>query len=81
MFSPTADWFAGTHWPFTILVGGSIRKRVEGVRLVADDLDWSHGQGPEVRGSAEVVLLVLTGRPVGPHELTGPGAAQLSSRL
>jgi len=48
---------------------------------VADDLDWPHGHGPEVRGAAEALMLVLTRRPVGPDELTGAGVAQLYARL
>lgn len=57
------------------------RKRVGGLRLVADDIDWSAGDGPEVRGSAEAILLVLANRAVGPDELTGEGADQLYGRL
>ncbi|MBW5484465.1 maleylpyruvate isomerase family mycothiol-dependent enzyme [Streptomyces bambusae] len=33
-----------------------------GVRLCADDLDFSHGQGTPVHGSAQDLLLVLHGR-------------------
>ena len=36
---------------------------------------WSYGDGPEVRGSAEALLLLLYGRRPGAGELTGPGAA------
>ena len=37
-----------------------------GVRLVATDIDWSHGSGREVRASMGTHLLSLTGRlPVG----------------
>jgi uncharacterized protein (TIGR03083 family) len=80
-FAPTADFFAEARWPLTIPVGGSARQRIEDVRLVADDVDWSHGQGPEVHGSADSLLLLLTGRTVRPDELTGPGAAKLYARL
>lgn len=52
-----------------------------GVRLVAADLDWSRGKGPEARGSAEAVLMVLAGRRAVAHELTGPGAPILQERL
>ncbi|MGZ8750310.1 MAG: maleylpyruvate isomerase family mycothiol-dependent enzyme, partial [Pseudonocardia sp.] len=62
-------------------VGGSVQRRIHGLRLVADDLDWSWGQGPEVHGSAEALILMLTGRPVGAEELTGPGAVTLYDRL
>ena len=60
---------------------GNTRKRIAGLRLVAQDVEWAHGHGPDVCGSGEAVMLVLTGRPVGPGELTGPGAAELYARL
>lgn len=52
-----------------------------GVRLVATDLDWSWGRGPEARGLAEAVLMVLAGRRRVARELTGPGASILQERL
>jgi uncharacterized protein (TIGR03083 family) len=52
-----------------------------GVRLVADDLGWARGRGPEARGNAEAVLMVLAGRPRVASELTGPGADVLRRRL
>lgn len=42
-----------------------------GLRLLADDLDWSHGEGPEVTGSATSLLLALAGRDVGWEDLSG----------
>jgi hypothetical protein len=81
VFVATAEFHAGLRWPLTASVGGDVRRRITGLRLVADDADWSHGQGPEVHGSAEALLLMLTGRPVGRDELTGPGAPTLCGRL
>ncbi len=52
-----------------------------GVRLIATDLDWSHGRGPEARGDAETVLMVLAGRATVARELTGPGSEVLHRRL
>ncbi len=52
-----------------------------GVRLIATDLDWSRGRGPEARGLAEVLLMVLAGRRGVARELTGPGASFLQQRL
>ncbi len=80
-FNPAAGFFAGARWPLSIPIRGEIRKRIDGLRLVADDVGWSPGQGPEVRGSREALMLLLTGRPVGTDELTGAGAEQLHSRL
>lgn len=52
-----------------------------GVRLVATDLDWSRGNGPEARGPAEAVLMILAGRAGVAADLTGPGASILRQRL
>lgn len=52
-----------------------------GVRLVATDLDWSRGKGPEARGSGEALLMILAGRRGVAGELTGPGASILQQRL
>ena len=52
-----------------------------GVRLVGTDLDWSHGKGPEARGPAEAILMVLAGRRGVARELSGPGASILQQRL
>lgn len=80
-FAPIADWHAGLRWPLTVSVGGSVRRRIAGLRLVATDVGWSYGHGDEVGGSAEVLLLVLAGRPLRPGDLTGPGASTLYARL
>jgi uncharacterized protein (TIGR03083 family) len=56
-------------------------KKIAGLRFVATDLDWSAGRGPEVRGSAEALLMAYTGRPAVVGELTGEGAATLAARL
>ena len=45
-------------------------------RLVATDIDWSWGEGPEVRGTGEALLLALNQRDVA-AELEGDGAALL----
>ncbi|MGW0365139.1 maleylpyruvate isomerase family mycothiol-dependent enzyme [Streptomyces sp. NPDC002990] len=42
-----------------------------GIRLCADDLDWSHGEGTPVHGSAQDVLLVLFGRRLPAGRLNG----------
>lgn len=60
-------------------VRGAVRGR--GVRLVADDLDWSFGRGPEVRGTAEALLLAMGGRTVVLDELTGPGLSRFTRNL
>ncbi|HSF36693.1 MAG TPA: maleylpyruvate isomerase family mycothiol-dependent enzyme [Nocardioides sp.] len=79
--APLADFTLATPWPMNAVVGGSARRRVAGVRLVATDTDWTHGAGPDVRASAETLLLLLYGRPVDPAELAGDGAPVLLPRL
>lgn len=79
--APVAAFALRTPWPLTAVVGGSARRRVAGVRLVATDADWAHGSGPEVLAPAETLLLLLYGRPVSPDELAGEGSALLGARL
>jgi uncharacterized protein (TIGR03083 family) len=64
-------------------LGGFVgaKKRVAGLRLAADDVDWSHGDGPEVSGPGEAILLVSSGRPVALSELHGEGVEALRGRL
>jgi uncharacterized protein (TIGR03083 family) len=57
------------------------KARVAGLRLVATDLDWSHGSGPEVSGAGEALLLAASGRTVTLDELSGEGVAVLRQRL
>lgn len=59
------------------VIGGAWRTR--GVRLVATDMAWSSGRGPEIRGTGEALLLVMTGRisaVIG--ELAGRGVPRLN---
>ena len=56
--------------------------RVRGLRLVATDLDWTHGKGgPELRGAAEALLMTMAGRPNALLDLVGPGVPVLAARL
>jgi uncharacterized protein (TIGR03083 family) len=55
--------------------------RVRDVRLVATDMDWSFGRGPEVRGTGEAILMTVAGRTVGADELAGPGTDRVTRRL
>lgn len=55
--------------------------RTRGLRLVATDLDWSSGRGPEVTGPGEAVLMAAAGRVDALDELDGPGRATLAGRL
>jgi uncharacterized protein (TIGR03083 family) len=58
------------------------RGRLDGLRFLAEDLDWEGGQGLlTVRGSGEALMLALTGRPVVLDELSGSGVAALRARI
>jgi len=57
------------------VIGGA--RRTRGVRLVATDINWSAGHGPEVRGSGEALLLAMTGRAKYLDELDGAGVTLL----
>jgi uncharacterized protein (TIGR03083 family) len=63
------------------LVLSSARKRARGLRLVATDVDWTRGDGPEVRGPAEDILMATSGRAAALVELSGPGLSRLTSSL
>jgi uncharacterized protein (TIGR03083 family) len=80
-FAWVADATLALRGPLTVVVGGSPRKRVRGVRLVADGIDWRYGEGPEMRGSPEALILLLNGRSVGRDEFSGPGAPAVLARL
>ncbi|MGP4028766.1 maleylpyruvate isomerase family mycothiol-dependent enzyme [Actinomadura sp. 3N407] len=55
--------------------------RVRRLRLVATDLNWSKGSGPEVRGTAEALLMAIAGRRGIVDELSGPGCRALADRI
>ena len=56
------------------------KKRLAGLRLVATDTDWSHGDGSEVKGSLVDLVVAMTGRSAVVDALEGPGVATLRSR-
>lgn len=51
------------------------------LRLVATDVDWTHGSGPEVNGPGEALLVALAGRPQALADLNGPGLATFAMRV
>ncbi len=56
------------------------KKRSTGLRFVADDIDWSAGEGPEVRGPAMSLILAMVGRTRALDDCTGPGVEILRGR-
>ena len=63
-----------------LYAGTGARKRANGLRLVATDIGWSAGTGPEVRGRGETLLMALAGRSVGATALEGDGVAAFTER-
>jgi uncharacterized protein (TIGR03083 family) len=57
------------------------RRRAKGLRLVAPDIGWWAGTGPELRGPGEAILMALNGRAGAIDELTGEGAHILAGRI
>jgi uncharacterized protein (TIGR03083 family) len=56
-------------------------RRIRGLRLAATDVAWQHGDGPEVTGAGEALLMAMTGRPAALNELSGPGLPTLAARI
>jgi len=56
------------------------RLPLDGLRLTADDYDWTTGDGEPVEGAMIDLLLLLTGRTVAVDRLTGAGADKPRSR-
>lgn len=61
-------------WPFWA------RRRMRGLRLVATDVGWAVGEGAEIRGPVQALLLLLTGRTAAAlPRLDGPGLQRLAA--
>ena len=56
------------------------KKRIAGLKLTATDMDWSHGNGLEVTGPAEALVMMMAGRLVALDDLSGEGKAALVAR-
>ena len=56
-------------------------RHTRGLRLVATDVAWQKGSGPEVQGTGEAIALATAGRPVVLDELSGDGVPLLRRRL
>jgi uncharacterized protein (TIGR03083 family) len=51
--------------------------RGKGLRLVATDLDFASGRGPEVRGPGADLIMAISGRSMATRHLDGPGLGYL----
>jgi uncharacterized protein (TIGR03083 family) len=56
-------------------------RRARGVRLITTDIEWTHGNGPEVMGTGEALLMAMAARPDALNQLTGPGKPTLAQRI
>ncbi|WP_338751945.1 maleylpyruvate isomerase family mycothiol-dependent enzyme [Janibacter alittae] len=82
--APVEDW----HTALEIIVSPRGRQSfipvpglLDGLRWVASDVDWAHGDGAVVTGSAEALAMVLSGRPAYVDRVTGDGAGTVRERL
>lgn len=64
-------------------IGGFVKskQRMKGLRWTATDVDWGSGDGPEVTGTAEALILLSSGRPAPIAEVSGEGVANLEERV
>jgi len=53
---------------------------LSGLRLAADDMEWSLGAGERVSGPGQALVLLLSGRAVPNGRLRGPAAPRFSRR-
>lgn len=56
------------------------KRRIAGLRLVATNATWSTGDGPQVGGPLESLILAMAGRPAALEELSGDGTTTLRAR-
>jgi uncharacterized protein (TIGR03083 family) len=57
------------------------KKRIAGLKLRATDMDWSHGNGPQVTGPVEALVMTMAGRLIALDDLSGEGKPALVTRL
>ncbi|MEO5840530.1 MAG: hypothetical protein ABIQ73_25270 [Acidimicrobiales bacterium] len=67
--------YSGANFPL------GAKKRINGLRLVAGDVEWTNGEGAEVCGLGISLLMAMTGRRAGLDGLTGDGVATLRRRM
>jgi uncharacterized protein (TIGR03083 family) len=69
-----ADYYKKSGGP----VGG--KKRIVGLTLTANDVDWTTGSGPEIEGPLVLLIMAICGRKFAIDELTGSGTSELARR-
>jgi uncharacterized protein (TIGR03083 family) len=58
-----------------------VRLNIRGLSMVATDIDWRTGEGPEVSGPILSLLLTITGRRAALDDLSGEGLTTLRTRV
>jgi uncharacterized protein (TIGR03083 family) len=56
-------------------------KRIRGLKLTATDIEWTTGDGSEITGTGEALLMAIAGRRGITAELSGPGVGTLDERI
>jgi uncharacterized protein (TIGR03083 family) len=69
-----ANFYKGSN----LIIGA--KNRIAGLRLRATDVDWSHGEGPEVAGPIHALVMAMTGRKATVADLSGEGVSTLAAR-
>jgi len=77
--SEAAVMAVADSWKKSNLLIGS-KRRIAGVRLRATDVDWTHGDGPEVSGPMLSLVMAMVGRKGAHADLAGDGVAVLAGR-
>ena len=79
---PTDD--ARLRWMADGMVGANkmigSAQRTRGLRLIATDIDWHFGTGPEVRGPVAALMVAASGRSALDDQLDGDGLAIVQGR-
>ena len=75
------DWRMVLDWLPSGVPGLVPKRRAADLQLVADDQDWSWGNGEEMNGPSEALAMALAGRVVALDDLHGPGVHLLRDRL
>ena len=79
--SPRAALVAlADSWKSSNLLIGA-KRRISALRLTADDVEWTHGQGPDVTGPIQSLILAMTGRKGSLQDLSGEGLPVLADRM
>ncbi|MEO9151146.1 MAG: hypothetical protein ABI243_01995 [Lapillicoccus sp.] len=69
-----APFYSGSN----ALIGA--KDRIAGLSLSATDIEWTHGDGPEVSGPIMPLVMAMTGRAPAVDALSGAGVDTLRQR-